>query len=131
MVPAIVPGLLLLAKKYNKTKFKQKFYRFLIDIPDIDKTVSEFWDLNISKIKPFYKTQEDDVIISASPKFLLSEACKRLGIIHLLASEVNKKTGVYTGVNCYGEEKVKRLNEYIRKGFTMDDDRLKQLGGGD
>lgn len=24
----------------------------------------------------------------------------------------------------------KRLNEYIRKGFTMDDDRLKKLGGG-
>lgn len=25
----------------------------------------------------------------------------------------------------------KRLNEYIRKGFTMDDERLKQTGGGD
>ena len=25
----------------------------------------------------------------------------------------------------------KRLNEYIRKGFTMDDDRLKSLGGGE
>jgi hypothetical protein len=25
----------------------------------------------------------------------------------------------------------KRLNEYIRKGFTMDDERLKNLGGGD
>lgn len=25
----------------------------------------------------------------------------------------------------------KRLNEYIRKGFTLDDDRLKKLGGGD
>ncbi len=25
----------------------------------------------------------------------------------------------------------KRLNEYIRKGFTLDDERLKQLGGGD
>ena len=24
----------------------------------------------------------------------------------------------------------KRLNEYIRKGFTLDDDRLKELGGG-
>ena len=24
----------------------------------------------------------------------------------------------------------KRLNEYIRKGFTMDDERLKNLGGG-
>ena len=23
----------------------------------------------------------------------------------------------------------KRLNEYIRKGFTLDDDRLKELGG--
>ncbi len=25
----------------------------------------------------------------------------------------------------------KRLNEYIRKGFTMDDERLKEAGGGD
>lgn len=25
----------------------------------------------------------------------------------------------------------KRLNEYIRKGFTMDDERLKELGGGE
>ena len=25
----------------------------------------------------------------------------------------------------------KRLNEYIRKGFTLDDNRLKQLDGGD
>lgn len=25
---------------------------------------------------------------------------------------------------------IKRLNEYIRKGFTMDDERLKNLGGG-
>ena len=24
----------------------------------------------------------------------------------------------------------KRLNEYIRKGFTIDDDRLKEIGGG-
>ena len=24
----------------------------------------------------------------------------------------------------------KRLNEYMRKGFTMDDERLKNLGGG-
>ena len=25
----------------------------------------------------------------------------------------------------------KRLNEYIRKGFMMDDERLKEAGGGD
>ena len=120
IAPALIPGILLLMKKYDKTKFKQKFYRFLLDIPDIDKTVEEFWDLNISKIKSFYKSKEDDVIISASPKFLLAEACKRLGIIHLLASEVNKKTGDYTGVNCYGEEKVKRLNSYM-KDYVIDE----------
>ena len=120
ITPALLPGLLLLAKRYDKTKFKQKFYRFLLDIPDIDETVKEFWDLNISKIKPFYLPQKDDVIISASPKFLLAEACRRLKIVHLLASEVNKKTGVYTGVNCYGEEKVKRLNGYM-KDYVIDE----------
>lgn len=119
-IPAAIPGLLLVLKKYDKTKFKEKFYKFLLDIPDIDKAVSDFWDENLSKIKSFYVPCDTDIIISASPKFLLTEACKRLGIIHLLASEVNKKTGEYSGINCYGEEKVKRLNAYM-SDYTIDE----------
>ena len=67
------------------------------------------WDL----IKSFYLKQKnyDDVIISASPTFLLEPICRRLNITYLIASKVDKHTGKYTGINCYGSEKVRRFKE--------------------
>ncbi|MDE6357601.1 MAG: haloacid dehalogenase-like hydrolase, partial [Eubacteriales bacterium] len=52
-----------------------------------------------------------DIIISASPEFLLKPICEKLGIKYLIASKVDKKTGKYEGLNCYGAEKVIRLNK--------------------
>lgn len=97
---------------FTKTRAKETMYRFLRKVPDIDKELSDFWDLNESKIKPWYRNRQkaDDIIISASPEFLLEPICARLGIKHLMASRVDKKTGLYTGENCWGEEKVKRLH---------------------
>ncbi len=99
----------------TKTRFKEKMYGFLRYVPDIDETVGDFWEKNIAKIKPWYreKQTEDDVIISASPEFLLKTACKKLGIGRLIASRVDKRTGLYTGENCHGAEKVRRLSEEI------------------
>lgn len=96
----------------TKTQFKEKMYKFL-KYCDIDKDISDFWNININKIKPFYKSQQkqDDVIISASPEFLLAPACKNLGINYLMASVVDKSTGKYSGINCHGEEKVRRYRE--------------------
>lgn len=96
----------------TKTQFKEKMYKFF-KYCDIDKDISDFWSMNINKVKQFYKSQQkqDDVIISASPEFLLAPACKNLGINHLMASVVDKSTGKYTGVNCHGEEKVRRYRE--------------------
>ena len=51
------------------------------------------------------------MIISASPEFLLSEICSRIGIKRLIASRVDKSTGEYSGLNCYGSEKVLRYRE--------------------
>lgn len=97
----------------TKTQFKEKMYGFLRYVPDIDETIGNFWEDHIKNIKPWYKEKQkgDDVIISASPEFLLKTACKKLGIKYLIASRVDKRTGVYTGENCHGEEKVRRLNE--------------------
>lgn len=97
----------------TKTQFKEKMYRFLRYIPDIDSEISTFWDKNEYKVKQWYKDRHtaDDIIISASPEFLLEPICVRLGIKNLIASKVDKKTGLYTGENCWGEEKVKRLYE--------------------
>ncbi|MBR5453500.1 MAG: HAD-IB family phosphatase [Clostridia bacterium] len=100
-------------KLMKKTQFKEKFYRVFSGIPDIDAFVDEFWKENISDIKDWYRKnrRDDDVVISASPEFLLAPICRELGVGTLIASRVDKKTGKYTGENCYGEEKVLRYRE--------------------
>ena len=95
----------------DKTRMKEEFFCFLHLINDIDENVEIFWNLKGEKIKEWYKTQKkkDDLIISASPEFLIKGCCKREKINYLLASRVDKITGKFTGSNCYGEEKVRRF----------------------
>lgn len=99
--------------RLEKTKFKEKFYSCFNIVKNIDEEVENFWRLNIKGIKQWYydKQQDTDIIISASPEFLLMPICKKLGINHLIASKVDKHTGKYIGLNCYGKEKVIRLNK--------------------
>ena len=106
----------------EKTKFKQRFYKFFTSVKDIDKTVEEFWAEHKKNIKPFYADtqKEDDVIISASPYFLLEPIIKELGIKHLMASNVDRYTGVYDGINCHGKEKVRRFYEVFPEGEIDD-----------
>ncbi len=96
---------------HTKTVFKEHFYRFFRRIPDIDAAVEDFWEGHFGNIKNWYLAQKraDDVIISASPAFLLEIPCRKLGVPAPIASLVDKKTGAYTGENCYGEEKPRRF----------------------
>ena len=99
--------------KITKTRFKEVMYRFLGEIPDVDMFVREFWAIYKDNIfEWYYETKrEDDVVISASPEFLLEGFCKSLGVSCLMASRVDKNTGKYDGENCYGKEKVRRFRE--------------------
>ena len=105
-------------KKGTKTQCKEVFYRFLTAIPDVDKAVCDFWDKNIDDVFDWYKKihDETDVVISASPEFLLEGVCEKLGVAKMMASKVDKKTGEYQGENCHGEEKVRRFYEYLPEG---------------
>lgn len=98
----------------TKTRFKEQFYRFLRHVDDIDARLEDFWQKNEGRIKQWYLNQrrEDDVIISASPEFLLKPICNRLNVT-VMASVVDKATGIYTGVNCDGKEKIRRLFEHF------------------
>ncbi len=113
LIPTAWAFLLYTLGVYTKTQFKEKMYRFLRYVPDIDATLQHFWDTHECNILDYYKNQmnETDIIISASPEFLLKPICEMLGIKRLIASKVDKHTGKYTGENCWGEEKVKRLNQ--------------------
>ena len=113
-IPAQLGNAILFACKIRKKQdFKERMYRFLTRLPDVDALLEAFWDENISRIEPWYKAmqRQDDVIISASPEFLLEPAMRRLGIRHMMASRVDKHTGRYTGLNCHGAEKVRRFRE--------------------
>lgn len=95
----------------TKTEFKEKMYRFLRAAKGA-KDVESFWDKKLSRIKPFYKKihRDDDVIISASPEFLLKPLEGKLNIT-VIASKVDINTGEYDGLNCYHAEKVIRFKE--------------------
>ena len=99
--------------KCSTTQWKTVFFGFLKDIKDIHTELEIFWSKNFKKIYPWYLEQKknDDVIISASPEFLLKIPCDKLGIGCLIASMVDMKTGNYSGLNCKGKEKVKRFRQ--------------------
>lgn len=111
----LFPSIKILFRKMSKTEYKEKFYSYFSHI-DTKKLLPEFWDKNMGRIKSFYleMQKEDDVIISASPYFLLAPCCESLGIKYLYASDVDSKTGKTTGKNCHGEEKVRR---FLAAGF--------------
>ena len=98
--------------KLTKTQIKEIFYHFLRYVPDVDRAVERFWDAQFRRIKGWYydRQRSDDIIISASPEFLLSVPTERLGV-RLIASRVDKTTGETEGENCWGAEKVRRLRE--------------------
>lgn len=109
----LTAGIKYKAGMIDKTHFKEEFYCFFSRLKDVNGIVLDFWNKNEGKIKKWYTTvhKEDDVIISASPYFLLEEICNRIKIHNLIASEVDSKTGKYSGINCYGEEKVRCFRE--------------------
>ena len=113
-----MPRMGIAALKYalkiiDKTKMKEEFYSIFSSIDDIDKLLEEFWKTHENKIKDFYleKDHSNDIIISASPEFLLKPMTDKLKVKDMMASKVNKKTGKYEGINCHDVEKVRRLNE--------------------
>ncbi len=116
----ILYAILFFLRIVSKTSFKEKMYRFLRDVPDIDKALDEFWKNHKKNIKSWYLEQkrETDLISSASPFFLLEPICRELGV-RLIASRVDSKTGRYTGLNNHGEEKVRNfILDYPNTGIN-------------
>lgn len=105
-------GLYILGIK-TKTEMKEVFFCFLKDFEDIEDLLEEFWQTHLKKIKSWYlkKDHSRDIIISASPEFLLKIPCEYLKTKDLIASDVDVKTGKFFRENCHGLEKVNRLKE--------------------
>lgn len=124
-----VPAQVLAAAGYalgrlTKEEFKQSFYRFLKRLDDPEGLVAEFWDSSMRKLNKdvLSYANEGDLVVSASPSFLLRLPCQKLGL-SLIASEVDISTGRLEGPNCYGATKVDRIRAegfplHYEKGFS-------------
>lgn len=98
----------------DKTTMKHRFFSFLKCIDDIDGMLEPFFKKNIKKIKPYYLAQQrdDDVIISASPLFLVKGFTDQIGIKDVYGTAMDKHTGEIEGVNCKKEAKVVLFRKY-------------------
>lgn len=117
--PKQVMGYLLhTIRKVTTEQFKEAFFCFLPALDHPENIVETFWDKKIERIKPWYLEQShpDDLVISASPFFLISPACRRLKIAEPIATSMEIATGKIHGANCKGVEKVRRLREQCGSG---------------
>lgn len=93
-------------------RLKEALFSFLNRVDSPEQLAQDFWEENFGGILPWYLRQKrpDDVIISASPEFLLRPAADRLGV-RLIATPMNPYTGKIVGKNCHDREKVRRFRE--------------------
>ncbi len=119
-----LPRSLYMALRYRRGKesakaLKQQVFSFLPRIADIDRTVCAFWEKHEKRIGTWYllQKQSTDLILSASPRFLLEPICERLQV-NLIATEMDKLTGLISGANCHDTEKVRRFYELDADAHT-------------
>lgn len=110
-------GLLFKLNLIDSDKLLKHFYVYLKELDNIDNIVKAFWDDHKKYIKEYYykNHQEDDVVVSATPRFLLEYISKELKINTLIATEMDKNTGILKSKVCKGIEKVNRYNEIFHE----------------
>lgn len=99
---------LYLVHAISKGTMKEHYFSFLKFIPHDSSYIDSFWNQNIHRIYPWYKKQqqETDVVISASPAFLVKPACERIGIKNVIATDVEYSSGKFLSQNCHDVMKV-------------------------
>ena len=108
-IPVLIVAFLLRAMRIlNKNRYLHMISWFVALVPNTERFVEKFWDRNMKHIKAWYLAQrrDDDVVVSASPQFLVGEACRRLGI-RCVASPLSTNARL-CGEHIYAEQKVEK-----------------------
>lgn len=102
----------------DPTRMKEEFFSFLPALGDAEELAVSFWEARRGKMKNWYleRKEEGDVVVSASPEFLLRPVCAQLGIGPPIATRVDPGSGRIQGRNCKGAEKVLRFAQRFPEG---------------
>lgn len=109
--PAMAAAALRYACGTIATKeLKETLFAFLLRLDEPETVVKRFWDEHFSGVGEWYLAQKrpDDLIITASPEFLVEEAAARLGV-RVIGTRMDIRSGRIEGENCHDEEKVRRF----------------------
>lgn len=110
-------------KFITKEKLKESIFSIFRYFDNIDELLIEFWERKEKKLKPFFKNKKNhknDVIATASPEFLIKPIADKYKVKKLFGSLVDKKTGKYSRLNCYGEEKIVRINSVFSNAIISE-----------
>ena len=127
---ALYSGLMYTVGIYDEKRVKECFLKFIDNIQedDLQKVVKKFYHNRLSKI--LYKDAIDmmrklkgegyDIyLISASPEFYINEFYNIDVVDKVIGTRFEFKDGKFIrkmfGENCKGEEKVRRLKEFLKK----------------
>lgn len=96
--------------------YRANTYPFIKDIKNLDEIMKDFWDIHEKDIYSHYHRthQENDVVVSATPRPLLEEIMKRLNIKTLISTEMDIKTGKISKL-CRAKQKVIRYDEVFHQ----------------
>lgn len=99
-------------RKISKEEFKSIYFSFIQHI-NVAQEINAFIEIEKHNTAQWYLDQKQmtDVIISASPEFIVRPFMEKFDIENVIASKVDDKTGNFVSRNCYGEEKVKRFKK--------------------
>lgn len=110
------------AGQISRYTYMERFYEYLSEVPDPSVEAERFWKRQIKNVSPWYQKvrKPDDVIVSASPYFVVKPAAEKLGIRRVVCSPLNPNTGKYDGERCFGEGKVRALRR-MYPDISIDD----------
>lgn len=103
-------GFLFVLNLSSLKKTEEQIFSFIKDVPHIEWFIERFWNKYQKNISSWYLAQKksDDLIISASPEFLLKPITDRLGV-NLLATKMDIKTCEIETNSCYAKEKTLQM----------------------
>lgn len=88
-------------------KYAEEVEDYLRGIENFEEDMKDYWNKNCRKIKMLYFRQrtDNDLILSATPEFVLKEICRRLNIKNYIGTELDMET-VKVKHFCFRENKV-------------------------
>jgi len=97
----------------DKKRVKEVLAFYLRLVPNKERLIVRFWERNVRKLKYalIRDMSADDIVISASPKFIVNVAVRAIGVQNCIATDMDIKSGKIAGKNCYGKVKLERFGQ--------------------